>query len=116
MGEMRGNRSGRIRGSEARRERERERSQSICLCLASCSFKLQPSRPSERQPHLQMSALLSQVIAFCIFFFVPGLKKKRKKKSFPCVFCMTWRVGNKMRLCVLVRVVCFCLCKREKER
>lgn len=82
MGEMRGNRSGRIRGSEARRERERERSQSICLCLASCSFKLQPSRPSERQPHLQMSALLSQVIAFCIFFFfVPGLKKKERKRA-----------------------------------
>ena len=34
MGEMRGNRSGRIRGSEARREREREREESIYLSVS----------------------------------------------------------------------------------
>lgn len=68
------------------RSPERERSQSIRLCLASCSFKLQPSRPSELQPHLQMSAFLSQVIAFCcFFFFLPGLKKK-KEKELPLCF------------------------------
>ena len=116
MGEMRGNRSGRIRGSEARRERERGVNLSVCVSLPahlSCNWVVRLS-----------GSLIFRCQHFCprllhfafFFFFVPGLKKKRKKKSFPCVFCMTWRVGNKMRLCVLVRVVCFCLCKREKER
>lgn len=113
MGEMRGNRSGRIRGSEARRERGVNLS--VCVSL--------PAHLSRNRVVRLSCSLIFRCQHFCprllhfaVFFFRPGIKKKRKKKSFPCVFCMTWCVGNKMRLCVLVRVVCFCLCKRERWR
>ena len=87
MGEMRGNRSGRIRGSEARRERERERGGNLSVCVSLPAY-LSCNRVVRLSGSLifRCQHFCPRLLHFAFFFFCPRIKKKKKEKELPLCF------------------------------